>query len=50
MSAEIIYDLAFGGHSMFTYSEDGQHFLGCRVNTFGKVQVVYDRQGSKHRV
>lgn len=35
---------------MFTYSEDGQHFLGCRVNTFGKVQVVYDLQGSKHRV
>ena len=50
MNAEVIYGVIFGGHSMFTYSEDGQHFLGCRVNTFGKVQVVYDRQGSKHRV
>ena len=35
---------------MFAYSDDGQHFLGCRVNTFGKVQVVYDYEGAKHKV
>ena len=35
---------------MFAYSDDGQHFLGCRVNTFGKVQVVYDCAGAKRKV
>ena len=35
---------------MFAYSDDGQHFLGCRVNTFGKVQVVYDCAGTKRKV
>ena len=35
---------------MFAYSDDGQHFLGCRVNTFGKLQVVYDCAGAKRKV
>jgi len=35
---------------MFAYSDDGQHFLGCRVNIFGKVQVVYDCAGAKRKV
>ena len=35
---------------MFAYSEDGHHFLGCRVNAFGKMQVVYDFDGAKHKV
>ena len=35
---------------MFAYSEDGQHFLGYRINSFGKVQVVYDCAGAKHKV
>ena len=35
---------------MFAYSEDGQHFLGYRITSFGKVQVVYDCVGPKHRV
>ena len=30
---------------MFAYSEDGQHFLGYRITSFGKVQVVYDCAG-----
>ena len=35
---------------MFAYSEDGQHFLGYRITSFGKVQVVYDCAGAKHKV
>lgn len=35
---------------MFTYSDNGQHFLGCRVNKFGKVQVVYDCDGTQRKV
>ena len=35
---------------MFAYNEDGQHFLGYRITSFGKVQVVYDCMGTKHRV
>jgi hypothetical protein len=35
---------------MFAYSEDGQHFLGYRITSFGKVQVVYDCAGTKHKV
>ena len=35
---------------MFAYSEGGQHFLGCRITSFGKVQVVYDYAGAKHKV
>jgi len=35
---------------MFAYSDDGQHFLGYRMNAFGKMQVVYDFDGSKHKV
>ena len=35
---------------MFAYSEDGQHFLGYRITSFGKVQVVYDCAGAKHEV
>ena len=32
---------------MFAYSEDGQHFLGYRITSFGEVQVVYDCAGAK---
>ena len=35
---------------MFAYSEDGQPFLGYRIISFGKVQVVYDCAGAKHKV
>ena len=35
---------------MFAYSEDGQHFLGYRITSFGKVQVVYNCAGTKHTV
>jgi hypothetical protein len=35
---------------MFVYSDDGQHFLGYRVNAFGKLQVIYDYEGKKHQV
>ena len=35
---------------MFAYSDDGQNFLGCSVNIFGKVQVVYDCAGAKRKV
>ena len=35
---------------MFAYSEDGQYFLGYRITSFGKVQVVYDCAGAKHKV
>ena len=35
---------------MFAYSDDGHHFLGCRMNAFGKIQVIYDFDGSKHKV
>jgi len=35
---------------MFAYSEDGQHFLGYRITSFGKVQMVYDCAGAKHKV
>jgi len=35
---------------MFAYSEDGQHFLGYRITSFGKVQVVYDCTGTKRKV
>ena len=35
---------------MFAYSEDEQHFLGYRITSFGKVQVVYDCAGAKHKV
>ena len=35
---------------MFADSEYGQHFLGYRITSFGKVQVVYDCAGAKHKV
>ena len=35
---------------MFAYSADGQHFLAYRITSFGKVQVVYDCVGAKHKV
>ena len=35
---------------MFVYSEFGQHFLGYRITSFGKVQVVYDCAGTKSAV
>ena len=35
---------------MFAYSEDGQYFLGYRITSFGKVKVVYDCAGAKHKV
>jgi hypothetical protein len=35
---------------MFAYSEDGKHFLGYRITSFGKVQLVYDFAGTEHTV
>ena len=35
---------------MFAYSEDGQHFLGYGITSFGKVQALYDCAGKKHSV
>ena len=35
---------------MFAYSEDGQHFLGYRITSYGKMQVVYDCARTKRAV
>ena len=31
---------------MFMHSKDGNHFLGYRKSSFGKVQMVYDCAGT----
>ena len=35
---------------MFIHSDDGHHFLGCRKSYFGKVQMVYDFEGTRRKV
>ena len=35
---------------MFIHSEDGHHFLGYRKSSFGKVQMVYDFEGTRRKV
>ena len=35
---------------MFMHSDDGNHFLGYRKSSFGKVQMVYDCAGSCREV
>ena len=38
------------GIKMFIHSEDGHHFLGYRKSSFGKVQMVYDFEGTRRKV
>ena len=35
---------------MFIHSDDGHHFLGYRKSYFGKVQMVYDFEGTRRKV
>ena len=32
------------------HSSDGRHFLGCRSNARGRLEVVYDREGGRRMV
>ena len=34
----------------FIHSDDGHHFLGYRKSYFGKVQMVYDFEGTRRKV
>ena len=42
--------LRYWGIKMFIHSEDGHHFLGYRKSSFGKVQMVYDFEGTRRKV
>ena len=38
------------GIKIFIHSDDGHHFLGYRKSYFGKVQMVYDFEGTRRKV
>ena len=42
--------MRYWGIKMFIHSEDGHHFLGYRKSSFGKVQMVYDFEGTRRKV
>ena len=49
---ESICEILIGcwGIKMFIHSKDGHHFLGYRKSSFGKVQMLYDFEGTRRKV